>query len=249
MHMIYIKRAVQASLCILIGYVCVCIKEYTDNGTSRWFADEFESDDHVSNWTEAEKDANLYKMSKWGGFTPTQFQQFVGFQIRGLHLDPNQTFNFLEVGMGVGAFGRRILQLFPNAHGYGFDIEPRAIAVAAHSLPKTRMVVGVGDMLEHLDQFADAYFDVIFVPGSLCYLHSLQEVETVLKSLSRILKGGMCLSMLASGSSPMGTCNTRIPKRVFVQNEWGLRLVSLDEMDMWKLPHSSGRYAVCLTKG
>jgi SAM-dependent methyltransferase len=251
MYYYYSKKIAIACLCCAAVFMLVCIKQYIQDGSRRWFADEFEHSSRlaeVQNWTEKEKNANLYKLSKWGEFTPVQFEQFVALQIRGLHLQPNASFFFLEVGMGVGAFARRILQLFPNANGYGFDIEPRAIAVASHSQPKARMVVAVGDMLQHLQQFADAYFDVIFVPGSLCYLQSLDEVETVLRSLSRILKGGMCLSMLASGNSPMGSCNTRIPKRVFVKNKWGLRLVSLDEMDLWELPHASGRYAVCLTK-
>ena len=87
------------------------------------------------------------------------------------------------------------------------------------------------------------------MPGSLCYLHSMDDVLSSLAEMARVLKsgGGLCASMLASRTSDTGSCNIRIPKHIW-HNRPGLTLVSMQEMDDWGLPHSSGRYAVCLRK-
>jgi ubiquinone/menaquinone biosynthesis C-methylase UbiE len=92
-------------------------------------------------------------------------------------------------------------------------------------------------------------FDHVFVPGTLCYLHSLIEVKEALQQFIRVLRtgGGLCISMLPSTTSETGSCNTRIPKTVW-KNLDLLHLVTMEEMDDWNLPHSMGRYAVCLRK-
>ena len=92
-------------------------------------------------------------------------------QIRPLNLDTNATFHFLEVGMGVGAFSREILGAFPHATGHGFDLVPRAIEIASVVLPQARMKVTVGDMVD-IHEPSES-FDLVFVPGALCYLSSL----------------------------------------------------------------------------
>ena len=155
--------------------------------------------------------------------------------------------------MGVGAFSRRILRLFPQARGYGIDLEPLAIAVASQifSNESQRMQLSVANMLDKM-AFKDNYFDYVFVPGSLCYLHSVSEVKIAVSEFTRVLKthGQMCISMLpkANTQSRMGSCNVRVPKSFFFSQCPGLSLVSMQEMDEWRIGRKLGRYHVCLVK-
>ena len=173
-------------------------------------------------------------------------------QIRPLNLDTNATFHFLEVGMGVGAFSREILGAFPHATGHGFDLVPRAIEIASVVLPQARMKVTVGDMVDIHEP--SETFDVVFVPGALCYLSSMDLVRTAVAGFSRVLRkdGGLCIHMLASENSPTGSCVVRIPKAFWTedvqQKPFGLKLIAMEEMSSWGLEHALGRYAVCLRK-
>ena len=236
---------------LLATLLALFVFEYARNGTRRWFTDALPEPYRVQRWTDAELDAKLYKLSRWEEFDPAQFQSFVAHQIRGLALnDPHEAFHFLEVGVGVGAFARHLLRQYPNATGVGLDLEPKAISIAAAILPRERMALQVGDM-RRLPAPAEA-FDYVLAPGSLCYLHSLDDVRAALAEFVRVLRpgGGLCASMLASATSGMGSCNLRIPKSVWLQARapLGLRVVSVDNMDDWKLPHAFGRYAICLRK-
>ena len=237
---------------IFATLVTLFLREYMRNGTRRWFSEELPDPEIVKQWTESEMDDSLYKLSRWVDFAPAQFQSFVDHQISGLELkDPAEKFHFLEVGVGVGAFARQILRKYPNSTGVGLDLEPRAISIAAQILPHDRVKLHVGDMLEIP---AEAHsFDYVLVPGSLCYLHSLDDVRAALTEFSRVLKpgGGLCASMLPSPTSNMGSCNIRVPKSIWTLeglSTFDLRVVSMEEMNDWKLPHARGRYSTCLRK-
>ena len=173
-------------------------------------------------------------------------------QIRPLNLDTNATFHFLEVGMGVGAFSREILGAFPHATGHGFDLVPRAIEIASVVLPQAKMKVTVGDMVD-IHEPSES-FDLVFVPGALCYLSSMDLVRTAVAGFSRVLRkdGGLCIHMIASENSPKGSCVVRIPKAFWtedvLQKPFGLKLIAMEEMSSWGLEHALGRYAVCLRK-
>jgi ubiquinone/menaquinone biosynthesis C-methylase UbiE len=229
---------------LLFGY------QYARDSTRRWFQSCItEEVAHREEWSESELDSMLHKLSRWDEFNATQFKSFVAHQIAGLALDESEhPFHFLEVGVGVGAFAREILRRFPNCTGVGFDLESKPLDIARKVLPASRMQLFVSDMLEAPKRLQpDVFFDYVFIPGSLCYLHSLQEVLVVLQQLARVMKpgGGLCASMLASPTSATGSCNTRIPKAMWGRVH-GLTLVSMEEMDAWGLPHAFGRYAVCL---
>ena len=227
------------------------VKEYMEEGSRRWFKEELNDDNVVSGWNESERDSRLHTLSKWGQFNSGQFQAFVSHQVQGLRIANDSTFFFLEIGVGVGAFARKILQMFPHSNGVGIDIEPGAIAIASRVLPTNRMALSVGNMISDLSNFPHDYFDNIFVPGSICYLHSIQEVTAVMSEASRILKvnGGICLSMIASDVSETGSCYLRIPKAYFTHEcREHFRVVQIDEMDSWELGHSNGRYSICLRK-
>ena len=236
---------------VLATLVAALIREHVRNETRRWFSDDLPAPEIVGQWTDEELDHTLYKLSRWEGFMPSQFRIFVEHQIRGLDLKRTEKFHYLEVGVGVGAFARYILQQYPNATGMGIDLEARAISVAEEVLPSNRMRLLVADMVQIP---ADSNtFDYVLVPGSLCYLHSLNDVHTAVTEFARVLKpgGGICASMLASATSEMGSCNIRIPKSTWgieIYRDLGLELVVMEEMNDWKLPHASGRYSTCLRK-
>ena len=220
--------------------------EYNWDSTGRWFRSDLPDPAIVAQWSPEELDQNLYKLSRWEGFNVTQFQSFVAHQIDGLRLNASDSFMFLEVGVGVGAFTREILRKFPNAQGIGFDLENKAVEIAKVVLPKSRMSVFVQDMTRFSAK-PDS-FDVILIPGSICYLHSLDDVLYVLSRLVRTLKpgGGLCASMIASLTSEMGSCNIRIPKRIWALKE--MEIERLEQMNDWGLPHAMGRYSACLRK-
>jgi len=227
------------------------IETYIKNGSRRWFNEDLVD---VSQWSESEIDERLYKMSKWGEYTQTEFNLFVDLQTSALaSKNKSEDFVFLEIGVGVGAFSRKIIQLFPQARGYGIDLEPRAIAVASQifSNASHRMQLSVANMLDKL-AFDDNHFDYVFVPGSLCYLHSITEVKIAVAEFTRVLKpqGQMCISMLpkASSQSRIGSCNVRVPKSFFIHECPALRLISMQEMDEWHIGRKMGRYHVCLAK-
>jgi SAM-dependent methyltransferase len=217
--------------------------------SSVWFSKDLPGQEEVAAWSETERFNRLFRLSRWEGFlSGVQFNRFVRDQILPLGQNNSQSFRFLEVGVGVGAFALEVLKMFPHAHGVGIDVVPGAIAIAEVVLPKDRMAVRVGDMRD-LHDMPDSSFDVVYVPGAICYLQSLAEVAQAVTEFRRVLRGGggLCLSMIASATSETGSCNTRIPEAFWTQFA-SLTVLSVDRMDDWHLPHAFGRYSVCLRK-
>lgn len=241
-----------AWLCIIgVAITVACAAHaYITNGTRRWFSDDLPSPEVVRNWTQEQLDTHLFELSRWDGFTSDQFCSFVQHQIHGLDLEPSDTFHYLEVGVGVGAFARYILHTYPNSTGVGVDLESKAIAIAKEVLPENRMSLLVANMI-YMPMIESNTFDYVLVPGAICYLHSLYDVRAALVEFARVLKpgGGLCASMIASATSDMGSCNIRIPKESWLALEGiGLQLITMENMDDWNLPHGLGRYSTCLRK-
>ena len=218
-----------------------------------WFLSDLPPASVVAQWNDTQLDQKLHGLSRWDLFhSHSECRAFVMAQIRPLNLDTNATFHFLEVGMGVGAFSREILGAFPHATGHGFDLVPRAIEIASVVLPQAKMKVTVGDMVD-IHEPSES-FDLVFVPGALCYLSSMDLVRTAVAGFSRVLRkdGGLCIHMIASENSPKGSCVVRIPKAFWtedvLQKPFGLKLIAMEEMSSWGLEHALGRYAVCLRK-
>jgi ubiquinone/menaquinone biosynthesis C-methylase UbiE len=217
--------------------------------SSVWFSKDLPPPEEVAAWSETERFNRLFRLSRWEGFlSGVQFNRFVRDQILPLGQNNTQRFRFLEVGVGVGAFALEVLKMFPHAHGVGIDVVPEAIAIAKAVLPKDRMAVRVGDMRD-LHDIPDSSFDVVYVPGAICYLQSLAEVAQAVAEFRRVLRagGGLCLSMIASATSETGSCITRIPEPFWTQFA-PLVVLRVDRMDSWHLPHAFGRYSVCLRK-
>lgn len=227
------------------------IGHYMTNKTRRWFTDDLPQPELIHAWTDSELDTRLHGLSRWDGFTPAQFKSFVDHQIKPLALNITQQFRYLEVGVGVGAFARHILNTYPNASGIGIDLEEPAILIAKTVLPAARMHLLVANMLSI--PALDNTFDYVLVPGSLCYIDSLCSILQAISEFVRVLKpgGGLCASMLPSSTSNMGSCNIRIPKNFWIleaKQDYNLHLLSMEEMDDWNLPHALGRYSVCSRK-
>ena len=242
------SQAIAVALAIII--LLYQLEKYLTNGTRRWFADELPTPHQLAQWSPSYLDQHLHELSRWNGFSSTQFHSFVEHQIAGLNLlnRSSTTFRFLEVGVGVGAFARHILRAFPTATGVGIDLEDSAIQLAKQVLPSQRMHLMTANMLAI--PALDSSFEYVLVPGSLCYLHSSTDVLLAISEFVRVLKpaGALCASMLPSITSDMGSCNIRIPKSLWTRRDFGLTLLSLEEMDDWGLPHGMGRYSVCARK-
>jgi ubiquinone/menaquinone biosynthesis C-methylase UbiE len=235
-----------------VGFVSyVYVMDHYEH-TYKWFDGALPDPNEVASWDADTRFNNLYKLSRWDGFlSGTQFNRFVRDQVDALGQNKTEEFRFLEVGIGVGAFALEILKMYPLSSGAGIDVLPRAVSIAEVVLPPTRMLVKVGDMRNI--EFRASEFDVVYVPGALCYLLSLEDVKVAVSEFYRVLKqhGGLCISMIASDTSDMGSCNTRIPKTFWthdMETKYGFRVLRLEDMQNWHLPHASGRYSICLRK-
>lgn len=133
-----------------------------------WFLSNLPPARSVAMWSAKDLDQKLHVLSRWENFrSHAEWHAFVMAQIRPLNFDTNTTFRYLEVGVGVGAFSREIIHTFPHATGHGFDLVPRAIEVAAVVLPRDKVEVTVGDMVDIHEPSHS--FDPVFVPGALCF--------------------------------------------------------------------------------
>lgn len=243
------RRAPSGWPTLALLLACVILSFHRYEPSSVWFSKDLPPPEEVATWSEAERFNRLFRLSRWEGFlSGVQFNRFVRDQIQPLGQNSSERFRFLEVGVGVGAFALEVLKMFPHAHGVGIDVVPGAIAIAGVVLPKDRMAVRVGDMRD-LHDIPDASFDVVYVPGAICYLQSLAEVAQAVAEFRRVLRagGGLCLSMIASATSETGSCNTRIPKPFWARLA-SFTVLRVDRMDDWHLPHAFGRYSVCLRK-
>lgn len=237
-----------------VVWVCFMLSNYFQGHGSKlgWFMSDLPPALVVAHWPDSELDAKLHGLSRWDNFSHSDFVEFNTAFIRPLNLSRNESFHFLEVGMGVGAFSREILRAFPHASGAGFDLVPQAIEIAKAVLPANRMRVYTADMLSIPEPAAS--FDLVFVPGALCYLASVRLVKQAVAEFTRVLvpHGRLCINLLASDTSPTGSCVVRVPKSFWQHDVRGcpmtLSLVSMEDMASWHLEHALGRYSVCLRK-
>ncbi len=236
------KKLALIFFCILVYAVWFIF----DADTNDWFKDALPPASTVAKWNALELDNNLFRLSRWESFLGhAQFRRFVVEQIKGLNLSHYDNFSFLEVGIGVGAFAREIMTMFPLSECHGIDVVPEAIEIAKVVLPPKRSTLRVGNMLN-----LDGEFDHVFVPGAICYLESMFQVRKAVGGFLKVLKngGGLCLSMIPNDFNHMGSCNTAIPKSFWYSLVPQLKVIMMDEMDDWKLPHAYGRYSTCLRK-
>ena len=219
-----------------------------------WFQENLPSQSEVRQWSSYKLDSELHHLSLWSAFDGEGWRAFVKQSIT--KLDPpmskNRNFTFFEVGVGVGAFSRRLLIEFPHARGIGVDLAQAAIAIAQAHLPKDRMKVYVVST-DKFDMIDNNMFDHIIGSGVLCYLPSLSSVKNLLKELVRIAKPGasMSFTMLPFEDAGKYTCNLVILPSFWSRSSikfLGIRVTSLQNMSEWNLLHSTSRYSVFLRK-
>ena len=240
--------------CVVCALMAIAGYYIYANHTYIWFNMDLPSPDAVAAWPEQQRDDALFRLSHWDGFrSGKQFAQFVRRELAPLGLNASDRFHFLEVGMGVGAFARVVLRDFPHATGVGIDIVPATVEIARIVLPRGRMDVHVADMT-HIPS-PPARFDAVLVPGALCLLFSMDHVRRAVAEFHRVLKpgGGACVSLLPSDapSAYVGACNVRVPQAFWLDEvapRYDFTVLAVEDMDGWHLPHSMGRYSVCLRK-
>lgn len=238
-------------ICVVCGAIAIISDNYY-NHNFRWYNTDLPSLEEIATWDEEKRHNTLFRLSRWESFkSGDQFRQMVQMQIKPLGLNATERFHFLELGVGVGAFSRIILQQFPLSSGVGIDIVPAAIEISKIVLPAHRMTTLVGDM-KKIDSKGST-FHVVFVPGALCLLFSMDQVRLAVAEIHRVLKpgGGLCISLMPSATSETGSCTVRIPKSFWFEEVaylYGSKILTIEDMDNWNLPHSMGRYHMCLRK-
>jgi len=239
-----------SAICVVCAAVVTTEQYY--NHAFRWYNTNLPSLEEIATWDEQKRHDTLFRLSRWEQFkSGDQFSQFIQIQIKPLGLNVTERFHFIELGMGVGAFSRVILELYPLSSGVGIDMAPAAIEIAKTVLPADRMVSMVGDMRQINSK--GSTFHAVFVPGALCLLFSMDQVRSAVAEFHRVLKpgGGMCISLMPSATSNTGTCTVRIPKSFWIEEVaylYGSSILAVEDMDNWNLPHSMGRYHMCLRK-
>jgi hypothetical protein len=167
-----------------------------------------------------------------------------------LHVQHDVPFTFLEIGVGVGAWIRTFLREFPLAHdGFGIDYEKSAIDVAQIVLPKSQITVHQLDMFDVPDKFQDKQFDYVFIPGTLCYAESYKKMIDLVEGLitHRVIRSGgkMSVTMISYSKSLPSSCITEVEKEYWYTSP-GWKVIEIQEMNDWRVPHSQSRYAVYL---
>jgi ubiquinone/menaquinone biosynthesis C-methylase UbiE len=166
-----------------------------------------------------------------------------------LDVPSDRPFTLMEIGVGVGAWMRTFLRAFPLSKGVGIDYEQSAIDVANVVLPASQIKLQQLNMFSVPETFKDRQFDYLFIPGTLCYAESFTKLAGLIEGIitSRVIKSGgkMSVTMISYSGSNTGSCITGVEKEYW-SSVPGWKVIEIQDMDDWKLPHSYGRYAVYL---
>ena len=250
------KYTLNNIVCDVIFYASICvvlvnfIYQFARWDVHGWFKTGVVSVETVGQWSEAFKDENLHTLSRWDGFNASAWREFVAHSYDPLHIPYDRQFRYLEIGVGVGAWSRRFLDVFPNSTGDGLDLEANTVAIAKAILPLARMKVHLANMFSVREIHTNALFNYVFIPGTLCYADNLNQVQRFMEDLITYhiieIGGKISITMLASDHSETGSCVTRISK-AFWKSLKGYTVIDIQEMDSWNLPHALGRYAVFIS--
>ncbi|CAF1395790.1 unnamed protein product [Adineta steineri] len=223
-------------------------------GIQNWFQDALSNSSTVQQWSANELDDKLHHLSHWSHFNAQGWRNFVNNTIAKLDppMSPTKNFTFFELGVGVGAFSRRLLLQYPYAKGVGTDIVKNAVDIARIVLPSDRMkLYTVSD--NDYSMIDNNTIDHIIASGVICYFPSLDSIENLMRELVRIAKPGasMCFTMIPFDAYGKVSCNIIILPSFWSENRirsLGIRVTSIQNMSEWNLPHSHNRYSVNLRK-
>ena len=219
-----------------------------------WFQEVLSNSSKIQQWSADELDSKLHHLSHWSQLDAQGWREFVNKTIA--KLDPpmstTNNFTFFELGVGVGAFSRRLLLQYPHARGMGIDVVRGAVDIARTILPADRMKLYTVSSSEY-SMIGNNTVDHIIGPGVICYFPSLTSIENLMRELVRIAKpnASMCFTMIPFDVSGKVSCNLIILPSFWSENRiksLGLRVTSLQNMSEWNLSHSHNRYSVYLRK-
>ncbi|CAF0782832.1 unnamed protein product [Adineta steineri] len=219
-----------------------------------WFQNVLSRYGDVQKWSADEFDAKLHHLSHWSFLNAQQWLDFVNKSIAKLDppMSPTKNFTFFELGVGVGAFSRRLLLQYPYSNGIGVDVVRDAVEIARIVLPSDRMKLYTVSHNEY-NMIDNSTIDHIIVPGVICYFPSLASIENLIRELVRIAKPGasMCFTMIPFDASGKFSCNLIISPSFWSNKRirsLGVRVTSVQNMSEWNLSHSQYRYAANLRK-
>lgn len=237
------------------------MKEHTTTTTitttltpSPLFQNNLPTPNEVRQWSSDRLDSSLHHLSHWNKLDNQGWRAFVNKTIAELNppLEQYLGFTYFELGVGVGAFSRRLLLDIPHARGVGVDLAKAAVDIAQAVLPEDRMKLHVVSS-DQFTMFGNNTFDYIIGSGVICYLSSLASVENILRELIRITKPNrsMCFTTIPYEDAGKIPCNLAIPPSFWSQiniKYLGIRVTSIKNMSEWNLPYTESRYAIYLRK-
>jgi hypothetical protein len=236
--------------CLLSVFIAFIVNMFKAN-PQQWFRDAIPDTDSLVDWNISYIDENLHKLSRWDMLSAQEWKNLVRYTYQPFDIPNNTRINYLEVGVGVGAWSRIFLQDFPLAAGEGIDLEEKAIRIAQLVLPEHRISVQVLDMYYIPDGFYLQQFDYIFFPAVLCYASALSEVYYILQGIVQhnVLKlgGNVSITFLPLDLNAQGNCVTVIPKDFWYKLK-GYHVLSMQDIDDWHILNTHGQYAVFLTR-
>lgn len=219
--------------------------------SQKWFHDAIPDADNLLEWNVSYLDENLHKLSRWDVLSYTQWTELVRRTYAPWNIPNNTRINYLEVGIGVGAWSRIFLQDFPMAAGEGIDLEEKALRIAQLVLPEHRIFVQVLDMYHIPEGFYLQLFDYIFFPAVICYAEAVSEVYGILEGIvkNNVIKigGNISLTFIPPDINALGTCKISIPKDFWYKLP-SYKVIKSQDIDEWNIINTHGQYAVFLTR-
>lgn len=134
--------------------------------------------------------------------------------------------NILELATGRGANSGWLAQQFPDASFYGIDTSLSQLMFAAKrskSIPNLQ--INASDY-HQLQDYQDAFFDLVFVIESLCYS---ENKERVVSEVLRVLKPGGLFIIFDGYSAPGRNNSSRFEEQAAVLFEKGMAVSRLEE--------------------
>lgn len=198
-----------------------------------------------TNNTEDFLDNNLHIFSRWETINKTEWIHVVHYTYEPLLIPKTTPIQFMELGIGVGAWSRIFMREFPNSTCIGVDREQVLLDIAKQVLPMDRVVLVALNMERVPSVYHGALLDYIFLPGTLCYSTTIAEVYWLIKGLAMYdvvkIGGKISATMLIDEDKELGYCQTRIHKQYWHAFRDRFHLITIDDYDI-------NRYSVYLER-
>lgn len=237
-------------LCMLVVFINLVIGIFKWD-PQPWFENALKPLLEVATWNNSYLDSHLHELSRWEGLSAATWQSIVNRTYAPLHIPPNASFTYMEVGIGVGAWSRIFLKHFPGATLYGIDVQQQALQIADLVLPADRVTLQRLHMFDIPQQLVNKRFDYIIFPGVLCYAQGIAEIFWIIQGIAfnNVIKvaGRIAITFVPQYINDMGTCVTTVHPQFWLHLDY-FRLIHSETTDHWGVLHMKGRYAVFLER-